>query len=101
MPEVIPRQIIEAINVMFGQPLNELEHVQRYKQAEVRTLQGLLEQLPNTLITLPFHKYLEFERARAELATVLKMGCRRSGNWAGCRRKKPCCAASSFARRML
>jgi hypothetical protein len=71
MPDVIPRQIIEAINVMFGQPLSELEPIQHYKQSEVRTLLSLLEQLPAALITLPFHKYLEFERARAALATVL------------------------------
>ncbi len=70
MPDVIPRQIIEAINVMFG-PLNELEPIRHYKQAEVRTLLGLLDQLPAALIALPFHKYLEFERARAALATVL------------------------------
>ncbi len=70
MPDVTPRQIIEAINIMFG-PLNELEPIRHHKQSEVRTLLVLLDQLPNALITLPFHKYLEFERARAALATVL------------------------------
>jgi len=56
---------------MFGQPLNELEPVRHYKQAEVRALLGLLDQLPNALITLPSYKYLEFERARSALLTVL------------------------------
>jgi hypothetical protein len=59
MPDVTPRQIIEAINIMFGQPLNELELPRHHKQAEVRALLGLLDQLPNALITLPFYKYLE------------------------------------------
>jgi hypothetical protein len=71
MPSVSPRQIIEAINVMFGPPVNELEPVRHYKQSEVRTLLGLLDQLPSAMITLPFYKYLEFERARAALATIL------------------------------
>jgi len=71
MPDVTPRQIIEAMNIMFGQPLNELELPRHHKQAEVRALLGLLDQLPNALITLPFYKYLEFERARAALLTVL------------------------------
>jgi len=70
MPDVIPRQIIEAINIMFA-PLNEVEPIRHFKQAEVRTLLGLLDQLPDALITLPFYKYLEFERARSALATVL------------------------------
>ena len=71
MPDVTPQQIIEAINIMFGQPLSELELPRHHKQAEVRALLGLLDQLPNALITLPFYKYLEFERARAALLTVL------------------------------
>ena len=57
MPNVTPRQIIEAINIMFG-PLNELELPRHYKQAEVRALLGLLDQLPNELITLPLTNIL-------------------------------------------
>jgi len=58
MPDVTPRQIIEAIDAMFGQPLNELELPRHYKQAEVRALLSLLDQLPNELITLPFTNIL-------------------------------------------
>jgi hypothetical protein len=70
MPTIIPRQIIEAINIMFG-PLSELVQVPDSKQSEVRTLLGLLDQLQPDFITLPFHEFLEFERCRAALASTL------------------------------
>jgi hypothetical protein len=71
MPIVTPRQIIEAINSMFGQPTTDLGSVPHTKQSEVRTLLSLLDQLPPDLVNLPFHDFLEFERCRAVLVTAL------------------------------
>jgi hypothetical protein len=71
MPIITPRQIIEAINLMFGQQADDLGGVPHWKQSEVRALLGLLDQLPRDLVTLPFHDSLEFERCRAILATAL------------------------------
>jgi hypothetical protein len=71
MPIITPRQIIEAINLMFGQPMTDLGSVPHFKQSEVRTLLSLLDQLPPDLVNLPFHDFLEFERCRAVLATAL------------------------------
>ena len=73
MPIITPRQIVEAINSMFGQPTTDLGSVPHWKQSEVRTLLSLylLDQLPPDLVNLPFHDFLEFERCRAVLATAL------------------------------
>jgi hypothetical protein len=70
MSNITPRQVAQAIEIMFG-PLSELVQVPHSKQAEVRTLLGLLDQLPPDLVTLPFHEFLEFERCRAALASTL------------------------------
>jgi hypothetical protein len=71
VPIITPRQIVEAINVMFGQQADDLGGVPHWKQSEVRALLGLLDQLPRDLVVLPFHDFLEFERCRAILATAL------------------------------
>ena len=63
MPIITPRQIVEAINSMFGQPTTDLGSVPHWKQSEVRTLLSLLDQLPPDLVNLPFHDFLEFSGA--------------------------------------
>jgi hypothetical protein len=67
---ITPRQIVEAINSMFGQSATDLGSIPHWK-SEVRTLLSLLDKLPADLVTLPFHDLLEFERCRAVLATAL------------------------------
>jgi hypothetical protein len=73
MPKVLPSQVIEAIDSLFGANRNELDgraitHVYR---AEVHALLALLDQVPTELIDLPSAEYLEFTRCRAVLATTL------------------------------
>ena len=72
MTRVVPSQIVEAINSLFPKQ-NELDSstIGHWLQSEVRTLLGLLDQLPVELIDLSFHDYLEFERCRSVLATSL------------------------------
>jgi hypothetical protein len=71
MPRVVPSQIVEAIETLFPR-WNELDSdiIGHVFQSDVRTLLGLLEQLPSDLIALPFRHYLEYERCR--LATALQ-----------------------------
>ena len=73
MSRVLPSQIVEAIDSLFGPKRNELDghavtHVYR---AEVHALLALLEEVPRELIDLGSVDYLEFTRCRAVLATVL------------------------------
>jgi hypothetical protein len=73
MPKVLPSQVVEAIDSLFGASRNELDgraitHVYR---AEVHALLALLDQVPTELMDLPSAEYLEFTRCRAVLATTL------------------------------
>ncbi len=73
MPRVLPSQIVEAIDSLFGPNRNELDgravaHVYR---AEVHALLALLDEVPRELIDLRSAEYLEFTRCRAVLATSL------------------------------
>lgn len=73
MPKVLPSQVVEAIDSLFGANRNELDgraitHVYR---AEVHALLALLDQVPTELMDLPLAEYLEFTRCRAVLATTL------------------------------
>jgi hypothetical protein len=73
MSHVVPSQIVEATNTLFGGQQNELDSgtIAHWLQSEVRTLLGLLDQVPRDLIALPFPDYLEFEQCRSVLATAL------------------------------
>ena len=73
MPKVLPSQLVEAIDSLFGASRNELDvgmvtHVYR---AEVHALLTLLDEVPRELIDLRSSEYLEFTRCRAVLATSL------------------------------
>jgi hypothetical protein len=73
MPKVLPSQLVEAIDSLFGANRNELDgrvvtHVYR---AEVHALLALLDEVPRELIDLRSVEYLEFTRCRAVLATSL------------------------------
>jgi hypothetical protein len=73
MPKVLPSQVVEAIDSLFGPNRNELDgravtHVHR---AEVHALLALLDEVPSDLIDLRWTEYLEFTRCRAVLATSL------------------------------
>jgi hypothetical protein len=73
MPKILPSQVVQAIDSLFGANRNELDgravtHVYR---AEVHTLLTFLDEVPKELIDLPSVEYLEFARCRAVLATTL------------------------------
>lgn len=73
MPIILPSQIVEAIDDLFGPTRNEIysQAITAQKRAEVHALLLLLDQLPPQVIDLPFREYLEFTRCRAVLATAL------------------------------
>jgi hypothetical protein len=73
VPKVLPSQLVEAIDSLFGVNRNELDgrlvtHVYR---AEVHALLTLLDEVPREVIDLRSSEYLEFTRCRAVLATSL------------------------------
>jgi hypothetical protein len=73
MPKVLPSQLVEAIDSLFGANRHELDgrtvtHVYR---AEVHALLALLDEVPRELVDLRSVEYLEFTRCRAVLATSL------------------------------
>jgi hypothetical protein len=73
MPKVLPSEVVEAIDSLFGANRNEIDglavtHVYR---AEVHALLALIDEVPKELIDLRSVEYLEFTRCRAVLATSL------------------------------
>ncbi|WP_141688572.1 hypothetical protein [Bradyrhizobium paxllaeri] len=75
MPKVLPSQIVDAIDGMFGASRNEIDAgaVTYVHRAEVHALLGLLDQVPSELVDLPATDYLELSRCRAVLATSLAL----------------------------
>ena len=73
MPKVLPSQVVEAIDSLFGANRNELDGraVKHIYRAEVHALLALLDEVPRELIDLGARDYLEFSRCRAVLATSL------------------------------
>lgn len=73
MPSVLPSQIVEAIDDMFGPNRNELDNgnVRNTHAAEVHTLLVMLDQVPPELISLNAADYRELNRCRGVLATAL------------------------------
>jgi hypothetical protein len=73
MPRILPSQIVEAIDTLFGPNRGELDGraVAQTYRAEVHALLALLDQVPGELIALSSVDYLEFTRCRAVLATTL------------------------------
>ena len=73
MSKVLPSQIVEAIDSLFGANRNELDvrMVTHNYRAEVHALLALLDEVPGELIDLRSVEYLEFTRCRAVLATSL------------------------------
>jgi hypothetical protein len=73
MTKVLPSQVVEAINNLFGPNRNEIDGraVTHLYRAEVHALLALLDEVPRELIDLPSTEYVEFTRCRAILATSL------------------------------
>jgi hypothetical protein len=73
VPKVLPSQLVEAIDSLFGPNRNELDGraVTHAHRAEVHALLALLDEVPRELIDLRSVEYLEFTRCRAVLATTL------------------------------
>jgi hypothetical protein len=75
MTRVLPSQIVDAIEDMFGPGRQEIdEHrIGIAKRAEVHALLSLLDQVQSELIDLPFRDYLELCRCRGVLAAALSV----------------------------
>jgi hypothetical protein len=75
MPKVLPSQIVNAINSMFGPNRNELDGhaITHAYRAEVHALLNLLDEVPSELIDLMATDYLELSRCRAVLSTSLAL----------------------------
>jgi hypothetical protein len=75
MPRVLPSQVVQAIDSMFGPSRHELDGraVTHLYRAEVHALLTLLDEVPSELIDLPSAEYLEYARCRGVLATSLAM----------------------------
>jgi hypothetical protein len=73
MARILPSQIIDAIDSLFGPNRNEFDGraVTHVFRPEVHALLALLEEVPRELIDLPAADYLELSRCRAVLATSL------------------------------
>jgi hypothetical protein len=73
MPTIMPREVVQSIDSLFGANRSELDSrmIGAQYQAEVHTLLSLLNEVPGELIDLPSDEYLELSRCRAELATTL------------------------------
>jgi hypothetical protein len=73
MPRILPSQIVEAIDTLFGVNRGELDGraVAQIYRAEVHALLALLDEVPGELIDLGSVDYLELTRCRAVLATTL------------------------------
>ena len=73
MAEVVPSQVVSAIESMFGPMQGDL-HQNRIKhvhQVQVRSLLELIGDVPKNLIALPFTDYLELTRCRAGLSAAI------------------------------
>jgi hypothetical protein len=73
VPKILPSQLVEAIDSMFGANRLELDGraVTHNFRAEVHALLALLDEVPRELIDLGSVEYLELTRCRAVLATSL------------------------------
>jgi hypothetical protein len=73
MARVLPSQLVQAIEQMFGPQTHDLHDRQINGQwrVEVHTLLALFDQVPRELIDLPFPDFLELNRCQAVLATTL------------------------------
>jgi hypothetical protein len=73
VPKVLPSQLVEAIDSLFGANRLELDGraVTHNFRAEVHALLALLDEVPNELIDLRSVEYIELTRCRAVLATSL------------------------------
>lgn len=75
MPTILPSQIVDAIDEMFGPNRNELDlRKVHYKlRPQVHALLILLDEVPSELIDLSSVEYVELARCRGALATALAM----------------------------
>src|SRR3984957_18227065 len=73
MPRILPSQIVEAIDTLFGVNRGELDGraVAQIYRAEVHALLALLDEVPGELIDLGSVDYLELTRCRAVPAPPL------------------------------
>jgi hypothetical protein len=72
VPRVLPSQIVEAINQLFG-ARNEIysNDLSSKYSVEVEALLSLTDDVPGDLIDLNFQDYLEFQRCCAALTITL------------------------------
>jgi hypothetical protein len=68
--QITPSQIIMSMDMM-GFIYSDSDKIEHHKQADVRALLYLIDQLSADLITLPFYEYVEFERCRSALASAI------------------------------
>jgi hypothetical protein len=73
MPRVLPSQVVQAIEQMFGSQTHDLHdrEINGQRRVEVHTLLSLFDQVPRELIDLSFPEFLELSRCQAVLATTL------------------------------
>lgn len=69
MPNVVPSDVVAAIDDFFGPRRSELnsDSIQSFYQTEVQSVLALLQELPKELITLSPREYLELKRSAAVL----------------------------------
>ena len=71
MAKILPSQLVEAIDSLFGTNRNEIDGraVTPVYRTEVQALLMLLDEVPRELLDLRYADYVEYTRCRAVLAT--------------------------------
>jgi hypothetical protein len=69
---VLPSQVVQAIEEMFGSNRSEIYStaINQIHQVDVQTLLALLDEVPRELINLPWQEYRELKHCQANLATA-------------------------------
>jgi hypothetical protein len=70
--KVLPSQVVQAIESVFGTPAMEMYNrlPGHYHIVEVNTILSLLDDMPAALIDLPFNDYVVFMKCRSTLAVA-------------------------------
>lgn len=73
MPRMLPSQVVQAIEQMFGSQTHDLHdrRINGQYRVEVHTLLVLFDQIPRELIDLSFPDFLELNKCQAVLSTTL------------------------------
>jgi hypothetical protein len=75
MTNIVPSQVVAAIDSLFGAGRNELDvlRIGFVNRNNVRTILWLLDELPRELLTLPFAEYTQYLQSRAALSSALAL----------------------------